>query len=258
MSMRSLKAISLAATCLWISLLPETQAGVCSILEVRGANGQVGRGFGVQPVGTVARSGHSDTGADAPYFKPGATPNPVCGVVPIVPGNIIDIPTYVGQAIDNGVPSVYSNGSISMTVFQINRIGGGPMSCEYSADATGNSWQPMVTTLNMLGNFGIQESQNVKMTVVATLRAGSRFTGGPTRDMALIRCRAGVNQNCGGCFLAQMRGQVVDVTNGASNVSPTSNPQVPLQLNPQQISQVVSKVLLLAKNQDLLADNKNA
>lgn len=258
MSLRSLKAIPLAAICLWVSLLPETQAAVCSILEVHGANGKIGTGFGVQPVGVVPRSGSGDTGADGAYFNPGATPSPICGVVPILPGNTVDVPTFVNQAVEAGVPSVYSNGSIPMTVFQVNRIGAGPMSCEYSADATGKSWQPMVTTLNMLGNFGILESQNVKMTVVATLQAGSRFTGGPNHDMALIRCRAGVNGNCGGCFLAQMTGQVVDVTSGASTVTPQSTAQVPLQLNPQQISKVVAKVLSLAKNEDLLADQKTA
>ncbi|POV99335.1 hypothetical protein PSTT_13850 [Puccinia striiformis] len=87
-------------------------------------------------------------------FRRGPNPNPVCGVVPILPSRVVDISSFVSQAVDAGIPSVFSNGSIPLTVFQINRIGGGPMTCEYSSDATGNSWQPMDMTLNMAGNFG--------------------------------------------------------------------------------------------------------
>ncbi|EFP86375.1 hypothetical protein PGT21_030363 [Puccinia graminis f. sp. tritici] len=253
MSIRSFTAISLAVACILVCLLPETQAGVCSILQVRGANGKIGTGFGVQPDSVVPRSGGGDTGADATEFQATPNPNPVCGTVAKLPGKRVDISSFMSEAIDAGVPSVFSNGSIPMTVFQVNRIGGGPMSCEYSSDATGNSWQPMDMTLNMLGNFGIESQENTKVTVVTTLRAGSRFTGGPNHDMGLVRCRAGTDGICGGCFAVQMSGQVTDASNGGASATPATS--TPLQLTSQQMSKVVSKVIDLAKTQNLVATN---
>lgn len=251
MSIRSFTAISLSVACVLISLLPETQAGVCSILQVRGANGKIGTGFGVQPDNVVPRTGGGDTGADAAEFQATQNPNPACGVVAKLPGKRVDISYFMSQAVEAGVPSVFSNGSIPLTVFQVNRIGGGPMTCEYSSDATGNSWQPMDMTLNMLGNFGIESQENTKMTVVTTLRAGSRFTGGPSNDIGLVRCRAGTDGICGGCFAVQMSGQVTDASNGGTPASPMSSS--PMQLTSQQMSNVVSKVIDLAKTQNLVA-----
>lgn len=248
MSFTSFKTIPLALACIWISLLPETHAGTCSILAVHGANGVVGTGFGVQPVGVVARKGNGDTGADAAEFSSAANPNPACGRVPILPTDVVDIPSFVNQALIDGVPTVYSNGSIPLTVFQVNRIGGGPMTCQYSADATGNSWQPMDVTLNMPGNFGIESQQQVTMQVVATFQAGSKFTGGPNQDTGLVRCRAGQNGNCGGCFAVRMNGQVV--VSGATG-TPQSAPA--LQLNSQQMSAVMTRVINLAAQQNLVA-----
>lgn len=254
MPIRSFASIYLAVACILISLAPETQAGVCSILQVRGANGKIGVGFGVQPDSVVPRTGGGDTGADAAEFQAGPNPNPACGAVAILPSRVVDIPSFVSQAVDAGIPSVFSNGSIPLTVFQVNRIGGGPMTCEYSSDATGNSWQPMDMTLNMAGNFGIASQQNIKMTVVTTLRAGSKFTGGATNDLGLVRCRAGTDGNCGGCFVVQMSGQVMDATNGAVTASVNSPP---LQLTSQQMSSVVAKVIDMAKSQNLVAPTSN-
>ncbi|KNZ58032.1 hypothetical protein VP01_2010g4 [Puccinia sorghi] len=268
MAIQSFTKISLAAACIFIFLLPEAQAGVCSILQVRGANGKMGTGFGVQPDGVVPRTGGGDvsaastlTGADAAEFEASPNPNQVCGIVAKLPSKTVDIASFISEelslrvffdallAVNSGLPSVFSNGSIPLTVFQVNRIGGGPMTCEYSADATGHSWQPMDMTLNMLGNFGIQSQQNTKMTVVTTLRAGSRFTGGPNQDMALVRCRAGTNGICGGCFAVQMSGQVVDATQGGSSRAAAS---APLQLTSQQMSSVVAKVMDLAKKNNMV------
>jgi len=50
MAIRSFTKIFVAVACISISLLPEAQAGVCSILQVRGANGIMGTGFGVVSV----------------------------------------------------------------------------------------------------------------------------------------------------------------------------------------------------------------
>lgn len=252
MSIRSFAKISLAVACILISVLPEARASTCSILEVHGANGKVGAGFGVQSAGVVPRSGGGDTGADGAEFQAGTNPNPVCGTVAKLPSKKVDIPTFVNNAVEAGLPSVYSNGSIPLTVFQVNRIGGGPMTCEYSADATGNSWQPMDMTLNMLGNFGIESQQNTKMSIVTTLRAGSRFTGGTTHDVGLIRCRAGTDGICGGCFAVQMSGQVMESSAQGASASPASST---LQLTSQQMSTVVSKVIALAQAQHLVASD---
>merc|ERR1739838_715511 len=111
MSSRSFTKISLAVACILISILPETQAGVCSIIQVRGANGIIGAGFGVQPANVVPRSGGGDTGADAAEFQATPNPNPVCGTVPILPGKKVDISSFISDAVTAGIPTVFSNGS---------------------------------------------------------------------------------------------------------------------------------------------------
>ncbi|MBW0490259.1 hypothetical protein O181_029974 [Austropuccinia psidii MF-1] len=244
---------------LWLSnLFTETEAGVCSILQVLGANHKIGAGFGVATDGSVPRNGNGDTGADATEFDAVENPNSACGRVALHGGKNVDIASFTKKAVASGLPLVYNNGSIPMTVFQVNRLGGGPMTCEYSADATGGSWEPMYMTLNMPGNFGLQSVQNVKYSVVATFNAGAKFTGGVNHNMGLVRCRAGQKNVCGGCFVVQMDGVV------SSSLSTPQSQQIRTavssvtagqDLSSQQMTIVINKVIATAKSQGLVASS---
>lgn len=221
----------------------------CSIISVRGSGPHVGAGFGVMSTG-VPRTGTSgDAGADAAHFNPGENPTPICGTVAKIPGGTVNVASELLTATSAGLPVVFSNGSIAMTFFQVNREGGGPLTCQVSPDATGNSWQPMDITLNVPGNFGIQPANRVQYTAIATFRAGARLIGGATKNVGLIRCRAGVNNQCGGCFAVQMNGQVVKANSHQSSVDSDTE----LSLTSQQMSTLMAKVVDVAKEQGMVA-----
>lgn len=226
----------------------------CSILEVHGSNANVGAGFGISKTGVPRTGTDGDAGADATSFNPGPNPNPICGSVAKLNGPV-NIQSELLTATAAGLPMVYNNGSIVMTFFQVNRDGGDPISCEYSADATGNSWQAMDVTFNVPGNFGINPADRQQYTAVATFPPGAKLSGGDTKNVGLIRVRAGPQQQCGGCFAVQMNGQVELATSPTPTVLNQSSPSnfAPLSLTSQQISAIMAKVVTIAKAEGLVA-----
>lgn len=70
-------------------------------------------------------------GGDSGIFQTGTDdPSPPCGGTPEL--GPIDVVSWLDQAEGSGLPSAYANLSVVAEVFQVNRDGGGPMSCEYS------------------------------------------------------------------------------------------------------------------------------
>lgn len=246
----------LSAAMLWsIQIIPYTESRYCSILAVNGGNGVIGHGFGVDTSGRIPRTGTAgDSGADATAFNPSDSPQPVCGSVVKLHG-AVNIADQTAKSIAAGVPTVHSNGSLPLDVFQVDRNGGGPMECEYSADATGNSFQPMDVTLNLPGNFGAFPADRKTWRVVATFKEGSRCGGGPDRNLCLVRCRAGQTSEtaqkiCGGCFLAKLEGKVVRKgSSGGSSSSDSSG----YSLTSQQMDSLISVSVKLAKKNNLVA-----
>jgi len=236
------------------SLISVAQSRECSILHVYGANGKVGAGFGVINDGSIPRTGNSgDAGADATSFAKTENPNPACGSVAKVHGNVVDIPTFVQQAEQDGLPTVYSNGSIPLKVFIVNRGGGGPMTCQYSSDATGHNWADMDVTLNIPGNFGLYNVVRKQFSAVATFKSGSHATGGANKDVALVRCRAGESNQCGGCFAVKLDGTVTRSDAASAAASASSGSSSALSLTSQQMSAIVAKVIDAAQQQHIVA-----
>ena len=70
-------------------------------------------------------------GGDSGVFETGTDdPSPACGSTPEL--GPIDIPAWMSQAEGDGLPAAYANMSVVVEGFQVNRDGGGPMSCEYN------------------------------------------------------------------------------------------------------------------------------
>ncbi|CAH7666642.1 secreted protein [Phakopsora pachyrhizi] len=195
---------SLTASILILSLIARTSAHL-SLLAIYGSNNVIGRGFGVNTDGKYPRKlGRSgDAGGDSTVFETGTdNPSPACGRTPEL--GELDIPAWLSQAEGEGLPAAYSNGSIVAEAFQVNRDGGGPMSCEYNQDATATSWKSMFLTLNQAGNSGIYNVNRFNSTVVINFPQGAKCTGGWTGTACIVRCRTGVNKRFGGCFAAKL------------------------------------------------------
>ena len=54
-----------------------------------------------------------------------------------------------------GVPTIPSNGTLTMTVHQVNADGGGPFTAEINTDATGTSWAAIDILVQPPGVNGI-------------------------------------------------------------------------------------------------------
>lgn len=234
----------LSLAILWSSQVVQVvESQACSVLNVYGANGVIGAGFGVNKSGTVPRTGtQGDAGEDATVFRPGKNPNPVCGTVALLHG-AVDI-AKESHKVDHA-PTVWSNASIPLDIFQVNRNGGGPGIAEVSTDATGNSFEPADVTLNLPGNDGAWSANRQTVRVVVTLREGTTCTGGKLKNRCLIRFRAGLNDTCGGCFLVKMEGTVKQSSSGGCSAKYT--------LSARQISILMDQSITLAKQDHLVA-----
>jgi len=272
---------SLVATLIALSLVAQSLAHV-SLISIYGSNGVVGHGFGVNLYGKYPRRAGvpGDAGGDSGIFQTGTNnPSPSCGRTPEL--GPLDIPAWLEQAEGMGLPAAYANMSVVFEAFQVNRDGGGPMSCEYNEDATGATWKPMFMSLNQAGNSGIQNQVRTNETVVTNFLPGATCTGGWTGSACIVRCRTGVNRRFGGCFavkLADSSSAAVTTSPAASmdiaadmqvfgnDTSVTGSPAAPmdsvadieaagnntLDLTPEQISFIVQQVIIQMKTDGLV------
>lgn len=142
----------------------------------------------------------------------------VCGRTAIGGNN--DVAAGVAAASSAGLPSMAEDGTVTMTIHQINQDGGGPYACDISGDATGADFQPMTVTTNVPGFLGFSAATAQDFPLVAQAPAGMACTGGPNGDACLVRCR---NNTPAGPF-----GSCATVTNPASGaVSAQAVPATP-------------------------------
>lgn len=270
---------SLAASFSALALVAQASAHL-SLINIYGSNGAVGHGFGVNLYGKYprVRGVPGDAGGDSGVFQTGTdNPLPACGRTPEL--GPIDIPAWLDQAEGYGLPAAYGNLSVVVDAFQVNRDGGGPMSCEYNEDATATSWKPMFMTLNQAGNSGIQNQVRSNQTVVMNFPEGAQCTGGWSQTACIVRCRTGVNKRFGGCFAVKLAGAVpTALTTMAADLNSTANVAIkaiasfgtepltsaggdnsPLkldsptwQLSEEQISTIVEQVIIEMKKEGLL------
>jgi len=209
---------SLVATFTGLALIVHASAHV-SLINIYGSNNVIGHAFGVNLYGKYPRTSGlpGDAGGDAGVFQTGTdNPSPTCGHTPEL--GPIDIPAWLDQSEGSGLPAAYTNMSVVFEVFQVNRDGGGPMSCQYSEDATATSWKPMNMILNQAGNYGLQNQVRTNETVVAQFPPNAQCTGGWTGTACIVRCLTGLNKRFGGCFAVKLSGsvskQVLTIANG--------------------------------------------
>lgn len=213
-----------------------------SLITIHGSNNKVGHAFGVHTDGKYPRrpGGAGDAGGDSGVFQTGTDhPNPACGSTPEL--GQVDVTSWLSQAEGSGLPAAYSNGSLVVTAFQVNRDGGGPMTCEYNEDATTKSFKPMIMTLNQAGNSGILPLVRVNSTVVMTFPSGAKCNGGWTKTACIVRCRTGVNKRFGGCFAAKLASSNIPSLAAGSGKGSTG-------LTTQQINQIAAAVFARMKS----------
>lgn len=75
-----------------------------------------------------------------------------------------------------------ADGTVSMTLHQINGDGAGPYTCEISTDATGNNFAAMTVVTNVPGRKGNSNAKATDFPLVAKAAAGTTCTGGPNGD----------------------------------------------------------------------------
>ncbi|KDN42639.1 hypothetical protein RSAG8_06596, partial [Rhizoctonia solani AG-8 WAC10335] len=122
-------------------------------------------------------------------------------------GGVNDMAAQLAAASSAGLASVGSDGSVAMTVHQINGDGAGPYTCDVSADASGQNFVAMEVTTNVPGQNSRSQAKATDFPLVAQMPAGTTCTGGPDGDACVVRCRNAARAGpFGGC---------VPVTNAA-------------------------------------------
>ncbi|EIN07970.1 hypothetical protein PUNSTDRAFT_135487 [Punctularia strigosozonata HHB-11173 SS5] len=193
------------STCSIISilfLLPlQSVHGHGLITAVTGANGVTGVGFGVDAAtprdGSTPKPFEQDTSIIRDVeIKTGKT-GP-CGRTKLSGNN--DVATQLEAASTAGLPSAAADGTVTMTLHQVNQDGAGPYTCAVSADGTGADFVAMDVTQNVPGVLSLSKAKATNFTLIAAMPAGTTCTGGPNGDACLVRCRNGaVAGPFGGC-----------------------------------------------------------
>jgi len=159
------------------------------LTAISGANGVTAQGFGV--IASTPRTG--------------STPNPfeqdtsvirqneiqsgktgVCGRTKA--GGDNDVTTQLNAAVASGLPSAAADGTVTMTLHQVNGDGAGPYNCVVSTDATGSSFIAMTVTTNVPGENSRSNAKATDFPLVAQLPPGTSCTGGANGDACLVRC----------------------------------------------------------------------
>ncbi|KAL5493027.1 hypothetical protein ACEPAI_4475 [Sanghuangporus weigelae] len=183
------------------------------LTAVTGTNGVTGQGFGVDAStprdGTKRNPFQQDTSIirDREIKKGDAG---VCGRT--LAGGDNDVTTQLNAAVAAGLPAAAADGTVTMTLHQVNGDGAGPYTCEVSTDATGADFAAMTVTTNVPGRNSRSNAKATDFSLVAQMPAGATCTGGPNGDACIVRCR---NSAAAGPF-----GGCVAVTNaGSANAS---------------------------------------
>jgi len=160
-----------------------------TITGITGANGVKAQGFGI--VASTPRTG--------------STPNPfeqdtsvirvseissgkvsACGRTKA--GGVNDIESQLSAASSAGLPSAAADGTVTMTVHQVNQDGAGPYTCDCSGDG-GNTFVAATVTKNVPGVFGLSLATAKDFELTAQMPAGMTCAGGPNGDACIMRCR---------------------------------------------------------------------
>ncbi|KAJ7706364.1 hypothetical protein B0H17DRAFT_1156667 [Mycena rosella] len=189
-----------------------------TITGVTGANGVQAAGFGI--IASTPRDGSTpnpfeqarqDTKPfifqDTSVIRDNAIASGktgVCGSTKAGGNN--DVATQLAAASQAGLPTAAADGSVTMTLHQVNQDGAGPYTCDVSGDG-GNTFQAATVTKNVPGVFGLSTAKATDFQLVAQMPAGMACTAGPNGDACIMRCK---NPALAGPF-----GSCVAVSNGS-------------------------------------------
>ncbi|KAJ7293410.1 hypothetical protein C8J57DRAFT_25321 [Mycena rebaudengoi] len=167
-----------------------------TITAVKGANGVQAAGFGIIEStprdGSRAKPFQQDTSVirdrEIASGKTG-----VCGRTSAGGNN--DVAAQLAAASAAGLPTAGADGSVQMTLHQVNQDGAGPFTCDVSGDGT--NFTPATVTTDVPGRRGLSFSKAQDFPLVAQMPAGVACTAGPNGDACIMRCR---NQALAGPF----------------------------------------------------------
>ncbi|KAG8776322.1 hypothetical protein FRC12_000981 [Ceratobasidium sp. 428] len=171
------------------------------ITRVAGSNGVDGQAFGV--VETTPRDGtrrnpfqtDSSIIRDREIAKGDAGP---CGRT--LAGGVNDMDSQMEAAASAGLPAANPDGTVEMTVHQVNGDGAGPYTCDVSTDATGQNFVAMKVITNVPGTNSRSNAKAQDFPLVAQMPAGAACSGGPNGDACIVRCRNAARAGpFGGC-----------------------------------------------------------
>lgn len=202
------------------------------INSVEGANGVNGIGLGVTFNGEVARGGTGEQPfqLDTPVLKD-TTTDP-CGSTLLAGSiNIEKSMAAVEQAM-GGMPTIPSDGSLTMGVFQVNADGGGPFTAEINTDATGQKWTAIDVTSQPPGVNGVLHNGPANSSITVSVPQDTKCTGGSDGATCLIRLNNGGADTgslangagpFGGCVAVSQGNNAVATGNNGNNSNANAN-----------------------------------
>ncbi|EJC99890.1 uncharacterized protein FOMMEDRAFT_93383 [Fomitiporia mediterranea MF3/22] len=171
------------------------------LTAVTGANGVSGQGFGV--IASTPRDGtkRNPFQQDTSIIRDKEIQNGDAGACGrTLAGGNNDVASQLSAAVSAGLPSASADGTVTMTLHQVNGDGAGPYTCEVSTDATGTSFAAMTVTTNVPGKNSRSNAKATDFALVAQMPAGATCTGGANGDACLVRCRNAARAGpFGGC-----------------------------------------------------------
>ncbi|KAJ7736450.1 hypothetical protein B0H16DRAFT_1664834 [Mycena metata] len=152
-----------------------------TITGVTGANGVQAAGFGIivstPRDGSTRKPFEQDTSVIRDNeIASGRTG--VCGHT--AAGGNNDVATQLAAASQAGLPTAAADGSVTMTLHQVNGDGAGPYTCDVSGDG-------------VPGKNGRSKAKATDFALTAQLPAGMACTAGPNGNACLLRCRNPAN-----------------------------------------------------------------
>lgn len=161
------------------------------INSIDGANGVNGLGLGVTMNGEVARGGTTEQPfqLDTPVLKD-TTTDP-CGSTLLAGSIDIEQSMAAVEKAMGGVPTIPTNGLLTMGVFQVNADGGGPFTAEINTDATGETWTTIDVTSQPPGVNGILHNGPANSSITVSIPDNTKCTGGTDGATCLIRLNNG-------------------------------------------------------------------
>ncbi|KAG9126579.1 hypothetical protein FRC07_002919 [Ceratobasidium sp. 392] len=191
-----------------------------ALVRVAGSNGIEAQGFGVDDStprdGTRRNPFQQDTSIirDREIASGQAGP---CGRT--LAGGVNDVSAQMEAASSAGLPAANPDGTVEMTIHQVNGDGAGPYTCDVSADGTGQNFVAMKVVTNVPGTNSRSRAKAQDFPLVAQMPAGATCSGGPNGDACLVRCRNAARAGpFGGCTA---------VTNAEAGGAPAGNSTTP-------------------------------